>query len=54
VEAGMDARGMGLMISSSRGIAFAADPATAAKVLRDEIRVAVESTLASREVVLGR
>jgi orotidine-5'-phosphate decarboxylase len=54
VEAGMDAKGMGLMISSSRGILFAADPGAAAKALRDEIRSAVASTQATREATHAR
>jgi orotidine-5'-phosphate decarboxylase len=46
VEAGLDANGGGLMISSSRGILFSDDPAASARALRDEIN-------ASREVVHG-
>lgn len=37
VSAGLDAHGMGLMISSSRGILYSDDPAAAARALRDEI-----------------
>lgn len=37
MEAGMNASGTGLIISSSRGIIFAADPKKAAMELRDEI-----------------
>jgi orotidine-5'-phosphate decarboxylase len=37
VGAGLDARGSGLMISSSRGILYSDDPAAAARALRDEI-----------------
>jgi orotidine-5'-phosphate decarboxylase len=37
VHAGLDAKGKGLMISSSRGVMYAADPASAAQELRDEI-----------------
>lgn len=48
VSAGLDAQGRGLMISSSRGIVFADDPAKAAQELRDEIRAAREVTHASR------
>jgi orotidine-5'-phosphate decarboxylase len=48
VEAGLDARGAGLMISSSRGILFSQDPAEAARSLRDEIRLAVRKTLQAR------
>jgi orotidine-5'-phosphate decarboxylase len=40
VAAGRNAQGGGLMISSSRGIIFTEDPATAAQALRDEIRAA--------------
>ncbi len=40
VAAGLDAKGKGLLISSSRGILFAADPAKAARELRDEINAA--------------
>jgi orotidine-5'-phosphate decarboxylase len=47
VQAGMDARGAGLTISSSRAILYADNPGTAARELRDEIR-------AAQEVVLGR
>jgi orotidine-5'-phosphate decarboxylase len=47
VAAGLDAKGKGLLISSSRGILFAADPAKAARELRDEIN-------AAREVVHAR
>jgi len=43
VEAGLDARGKGLMISSSRGIVFSDDPKAAAKALRDEINAAREA-----------
>ncbi len=42
VAAGMDARGLGLLISSSRGIVFSDDPGAAARALRDEIRAAKE------------
>jgi orotidine-5'-phosphate decarboxylase len=51
VRAGLAANGLGLMISSSRDILYSDDPASAARALRDEIRVAVKSTLAAREVV---
>lgn len=40
VRAGMDARGGGLLISSSREIANAPDPAAAARALRDAIAAA--------------
>lgn len=40
VAAGLDAKGMGLLISSSRGIVFSEDPAMAARALRDEINAA--------------
>jgi orotidine-5'-phosphate decarboxylase len=46
VEAGLDARGGGLMIASSRSILYSDDPAAAARKLRDEIN-------AAREVVHG-
>lgn len=42
VTAGLNARGAGLMISSSRGILFSDDPEAAARQLRDEINVARE------------
>lgn len=48
VAAGLDADGRGLMISSSRGILFAGDPAKAARDLRDEIRAACEVVHAAR------
>jgi orotidine-5'-phosphate decarboxylase len=41
VAAGLDAKSKGLLISSSRGILFADDPAAAARQLRDEINVAI-------------
>lgn len=47
VAAGLDATGKGLLISSSRGILFANEPAKAARELRDEIN-------AAREVVHAR
>jgi orotidine-5'-phosphate decarboxylase len=43
VGAGLDAKGKGLLISSSRGIVYAADPAEAARELRDEINAAREA-----------
>ena len=43
VAAGLDARGKGLMISSSRGILFSEDPAGSARGLRDEINAAREA-----------
>jgi orotidine-5'-phosphate decarboxylase len=45
VAAGLDAQGKGLLISSSRGILFADDPAAAAQQLRDEINVAIAEKL---------
>jgi orotidine-5'-phosphate decarboxylase len=42
VAAGLDARGKGLIISSSRSILFSEDPAAAARALRDEINAARE------------
>ncbi len=51
VCAGLDANGLGLIVSSSRGILYSDDPAAAARALRDEIRAAVKSTLADRETV---
>jgi orotidine-5'-phosphate decarboxylase len=42
VSAGLDARGLGLMLSSSRGVLYSADPGAAAKALRDEINAARE------------
>lgn len=47
VHAGLDAKGMGLMISSSRGVMYAADPAAVAVALRDEINAAREVKHAS-------
>ena len=47
VAAGLDAEGRGLMISSSRGILYSDDPATAARALRDEIRAAQKVTHAA-------
>jgi orotidine-5'-phosphate decarboxylase len=47
VSAGLDARGKGLMISSSRGILFSEDPARAARGLRDEINAAREAVHAA-------
>lgn len=40
VQAGMDAHGAGLLLSSSRGILFSNDPGGAARGLRDEINEA--------------
>jgi orotidine-5'-phosphate decarboxylase len=51
VRAGLDASGLGLIISSSRGILCSDNPAAAARSLRDEIRASVKNTLAQREVV---
>jgi orotidine-5'-phosphate decarboxylase len=51
VEAGLDAYGKGLVISSSRGILFSDDPSAAARELRDEINSAIRKTLEAREVV---
>ncbi len=48
VEAGLDARGEGLMISSSRGVIFSDDPGAAARALRDEINAAREAVYAAR------
>ena len=47
VSAGLDARGKGLLISSSRGILFSDDPAAAARDLRDEINAAREAAHAA-------
>ena len=47
VAAGLDARGLGLLIASSRGIIFSDDPAAAARDLRDEINVAREAAHAA-------
>jgi orotidine-5'-phosphate decarboxylase len=47
VSAGLDARGKGLLISSSREIVFNDDPARAARDLRDEINAAREAAHAS-------
>jgi orotidine-5'-phosphate decarboxylase len=48
VSAGLDARGKGLLISSSRGIIFSDDPAAAARDLRDEINAARKAAHAAR------
>jgi orotidine-5'-phosphate decarboxylase len=48
VDAGLDAKGAGLMISSSRGVIFADDPAADARALRDEINVSREAKHAAR------
>jgi orotidine-5'-phosphate decarboxylase len=48
VSAGMDARGKGLLINSSRAIIFNNDPAAAARSLRDEINAAREAAHAAR------
>ncbi|HZQ43528.1 MAG TPA: orotidine-5'-phosphate decarboxylase [Acidobacteriaceae bacterium] len=42
VEAGLDARGAGLLISASRSILFSDNPEAAARAHRDEIRDAVK------------
>jgi orotidine-5'-phosphate decarboxylase len=47
VSAGLDAQGKGLLISSSRGILFSEDPASAARDLRDEINAAREAAHAA-------
>jgi orotidine-5'-phosphate decarboxylase len=47
VATGLDARGKGLLISSSRAILFSDDPANAARKLRDEINVAREAAHAA-------
>jgi orotidine-5'-phosphate decarboxylase len=47
VSAGLDARGKGLMISSSRGILFSDDPEGSARGLRDEINAAREAVHAA-------
>jgi orotidine-5'-phosphate decarboxylase len=44
VEAGLDQRGAGLLLSASRSILFSDDPAGAARAHRDEIRDAVRGT----------
>ena len=49
VAAGLDSRGKGLLISSSRGIIFSGDPAEAARGLRGEIGLTAKATLAARE-----
>jgi orotidine-5'-phosphate decarboxylase len=51
VEAGLDAKGKGLILSSSRGILYSDDPSAAARDVCDEIRSAVSKTLEAREVV---
>ncbi len=47
VAAGLDARGKGLLISSSRAILFSDDPGDSARKLRDEINVAREAVHAA-------
>jgi len=47
VSAGLDARGKGLLISSSRGIVFSEDPEGSARSLRDEINAAREAVHAA-------
>ncbi len=42
VEAGLDAKGAGLLLSASRSILFSEDPAAAARAHRDEIRDVVQ------------
>ena len=41
IAGGLDARGKGLLLSSSRGILFSTDPGAAARDLRDEINAAL-------------
>jgi len=48
VSAGLDARGKGLLISSSRAILLSEDPAAAARDLRDEINAARKAAHAAR------
>ena len=48
IEAGLDAEGRGLIVSSSRAVIFTDDPAKAARELRDQIEQAREATLAAR------
>jgi orotidine-5'-phosphate decarboxylase len=48
VEAGLDARGAGLIISASRSILFAPNPGEAARELRDGINRAREAVHAAR------
>lgn len=48
VAAGLDARGKGLLVNSSRGILFSEDPSAAARVLRDEINAARKAVHAAR------
>jgi orotidine-5'-phosphate decarboxylase len=48
VSAGLDARGKGLLINSSRGILFSQDPAAAAHELRDRINAEREAVHAAR------
>lgn len=50
VAAGLDAKGKGLLISSSRAILQADDPGAAARVLRDEIRIEQAAALSARSV----
>jgi orotidine-5'-phosphate decarboxylase len=48
VGAGLDAKGRGLMISSSRGIIFSDNPGESARLLRDQINTAREAVYAAR------
>jgi orotidine-5'-phosphate decarboxylase len=48
VRAGLDSSGGGLLISSSRGVMYASNPADAARELRDEINAAREAVHAAR------
>jgi orotidine-5'-phosphate decarboxylase len=47
VHAGLDAKGKGLIISSSRGVMYAADPSYAARSLCHEINAAKEAKYAA-------
>jgi orotidine-5'-phosphate decarboxylase len=51
VAAGLNARGSGLLIASSRGILFSDDPAAVARDLRDEIGRAARATFAARGAI---
>jgi orotidine-5'-phosphate decarboxylase len=49
VTAGLNRYGAGLIIAASRSIIFAADPAQAARKLRDEINLSVETVAQSKQ-----
>ncbi len=48
VHAGLNAAGLGLIVSASRAVLYAQDPAAAARALRDEINAARKGAYAAR------